>query len=61
MDPDEIIKKIEQAYNTATTQLAALDNEKRQIIAQYIKNLEAKKIEEIKKELQSLLVSQDEN
>lgn len=61
MDPDEIIKKIEQAYNTATTQLAALDNEKRQIVAQYIKNLEAKKIEEIKKELQSLSVSQDKN
>lgn len=61
MDPDEIIKKIEQAYESAIKELDLLDKEKRGIIARYIKELEARKIEEIKKELQSLLVSQDEN
>ncbi len=59
MEPDELIKKIEQAYETAMANLVALDEEKRQIIAQYIKILEARKIDEIKKELQALAAGQN--
>ena len=54
MDPDEIIKKIEQAYESAIKELDLLDKEKRGIIARYIKELEARKIEEIREQLRVL-------
>ncbi|HQV65049.1 MAG TPA: hypothetical protein PKZ56_02370 [Candidatus Paceibacterota bacterium] len=54
MDPDEIIKKIEQAYESAIKELDLLDKEKRGIIAGYIKELEARKIEEIREQLRVL-------
>lgn len=54
MDPDEIIKKIEQAYESAISELNLLDKEKREIISRYIKELEARKIEEIREQLRVL-------
>lgn len=54
MDPDEIIKKIEQAYESAISELNLLDKEKREIISRYIKELEARKIEEIRDQLRAL-------
>lgn len=59
MDPNEIIEQIEQAYATAFGKLAALDEAKQQIIAQYIKDLETKKIEDIRNELQKLAAGQN--
>ena len=54
MDPEEIIKKIEQAYESAISELNLLDKEKREIISRYIKELEARKIEEIRDQLRAL-------
>lgn len=54
MNPEEIIQNIEKAYNDAITNLSLLDNERKKIIAQYIKDLERKKIEQIKQELYSI-------
>jgi mRNA-degrading endonuclease RelE of RelBE toxin-antitoxin system len=61
MDPDEIIKKIEQAYESAIKELELLDKEKRGIIAHYIKELEARKIEEIRGQLRALSSNTVEN
>lgn len=54
MNPEEIIQNIEKAYNDAIANLSLLDNERKKIIAQYIKDLENKKIEQIKQELYSI-------
>ena len=53
MNPEEIIQNIEKAYNDAIANLSLLDNERKKIITQYIKDLERKKIEQIKQELYS--------
>lgn len=54
MNPEEIIQNIEKVYNDAIANLSLLDNERKKIIAQYIKDLENKKIEQIKQELYSI-------
>ncbi len=54
MNPEDVIKNIENAYNAALKELSLLDAEKRQIITQYIKDLEQKKITEIKQELTAI-------
>lgn len=54
MDPAEIVKTIDQAYQQAIEALQQLDTEKRLLVAQYIKDLEEKKIVEIKHALQVL-------
>ena len=57
MEPEEIIKTIDQAYQQAIEALQQLDTEKRLLVADYIKNLEEKKIAEIRNALQSLPVN----
>lgn len=61
MEPDEIIKNIEQAYDAAIVELNSLDEKKRMIIKQYIKSLEEKKIQEIKDQLNVLSSHVSEN
>ena len=61
MEPDEIIKNIEQAYDAAIVELNSLDEKKRMIIKQYIKSLEEKKIQEIKDQLNALSSHVSEN
>jgi hypothetical protein len=57
MNPEEIVASIEQAYQKALLDIQNLDAEKRAIIAGYIKELEQKKITEIKQALHALSVN----
>lgn len=55
MNPEEIVLSIEQQYQHIARQIDQLDQEKKAIIKNYIKELEHKKITEIKQTLQTLL------
>lgn len=54
MESEVIIKNIDQAYQQVIDILQQLDTEKRSLVARYIKELEEKKIIEIRNALQSL-------
>lgn len=56
MKLEEIVTAINQAYEQAINAVQELDTEKRAIIAQYIKELEEKKIAEIRQALAALPV-----
>ncbi len=61
MKPEEIVTAINQAYEQAINAVQELDTEKRAIIAQYIKELEEKKIAEIRQALASLPVTHNQS
>ena len=48
MTSQELSKQIEEIYNEAMTKIAELEKERKQIIADYIKELEAKKVEALR-------------
>lgn len=50
---EEKAKKIEAVYNKAIMRLKELFNLEKQIIAKHNKNIEAKKIEELKNKIQN--------
>lgn len=51
MSPEEQAKKIEDIYNDAIKKLGELGNERKDIIRNYIKELEAQKIDAIRASL----------
>jgi hypothetical protein len=51
MTPEEQAKKIEEIYNEAMKKLAALGNQHKEIIHDYIKELEIKKVDAIRASL----------
>ncbi|MBP6865973.1 MAG: hypothetical protein KBC12_00305 [Candidatus Pacebacteria bacterium] len=50
---DEKAKRIEEIYNKAITRLKELFNLEKQIIAKHKKNIEDKKIEELRNKIQN--------
>ena len=48
MTPQEQAQKIEELYNEAMAKIAELEKERNKIIADYIKELEAKKMEALR-------------
>ncbi len=48
MTPEEHKQKIEEIYNEAMGKITELDKERKQIINDYIKELENKKMEDIR-------------
>ena len=48
MTNEEQAQKIEEIYNEAMAKISELEKERKQIIADYIKELETKKIEALK-------------
>lgn len=57
MEPEEIIKNIDQVCQQSFDVLHQLNDEKRVITLKYIKDLEEKKIIEIKNALQALSIN----
>jgi len=55
MTPEEKMKKIEEIYETAKQKLLELEKKQQMVIAQYLKELEEKKIEALKAEITNLL------
>ena len=51
MSPEEQAKKIEEIYNEAIKMLGELGSERQEIIRNYIKELEAQKIDAIRSSL----------
>ena len=51
MTPEEQAKKIEEIYNEAMKKLASLGNQHKEIIHNYIKELELKKVDAIRASL----------
>lgn len=54
MTPEEKAKKIEEIYEAAKQRLLDLEKKQQAVIAQYIKELEEKKIEALKTDINNL-------
>jgi len=53
MTNEELSKQIEEIYNEAIAKITELEKERKQIIADYIKELETKKMDALKASINS--------